>query len=103
MLIRDANRTRPCECERKATEVRIVQNGQETVRIAADLKPLDFYHLERGSTWSDSSFVTKNTRKTALCVFTRQSKRIRVTQGRVRNFYTDFTCLWGINNYIFNG
>jgi pimeloyl-ACP methyl ester carboxylesterase len=59
MLIRDANRTRPCECERKATEVRIVQNGQETVRIAADLKPLDFYHLERGSTWSDSSFVTK--------------------------------------------
>ncbi len=48
MLIRDANRTRPCECERKATEVRIVQNGQETVRIAADLKPLDFYHLERG-------------------------------------------------------
>jgi hypothetical protein len=29
------------------------------VRIAADLKPLDFYHLERGSAWSDSSFVTK--------------------------------------------
>jgi pimeloyl-ACP methyl ester carboxylesterase len=56
-LIRDANRTRPCPRCSAATQVHIVQNGEETVRYTDDLKPLDFYHIERSSTWGESSTV----------------------------------------------
>lgn len=58
LLIRDANRTRRCSQCSPATQVQIVQNGEPTVRYTDDLKPLNFYHLERGSTW-DSVIVTK--------------------------------------------
>jgi pimeloyl-ACP methyl ester carboxylesterase len=58
MLIRDANRTRRCSCSH-ATQVQVTQNGAETVRYTDALQPLNFYHLERGSTWSDSTVVSK--------------------------------------------
>jgi pimeloyl-ACP methyl ester carboxylesterase len=60
MLIRDANRTRQCRHCSQATQVQIVQNGESTLRYTDDLKPLDFYHIERGLPWSDSrAVVTK--------------------------------------------
>jgi hypothetical protein len=37
--------------------VQIVQNGAPTVRYTDDLKPLDFYHIERQSPWSESGAV----------------------------------------------
>jgi pimeloyl-ACP methyl ester carboxylesterase len=69
-LIRDANRTRttqPCPHCSAATQVHIVQNGEDTLRYATSLKPLDFYHIEhltpdaaRGNgVWGDGGAVVR--------------------------------------------
>jgi pimeloyl-ACP methyl ester carboxylesterase len=58
MLIRDANRTRQCPKCSAATQVHIMQSGEDTLRYTDDLKPLDFYHIERGSIGS-GTVVTK--------------------------------------------